>query len=552
MELNSVNTSTKDKSLDYYNYCAPALPAHSRNSLRSRLTLSSGQRAHKSAEILSPDSPDSGGLNYMKLSRLGPATVDTASDSDILSPPYASVDDFKVAVTNGSEQKKMKHRSASCDCLDDPGPQSQVSRENGRPDSLNAMYDKLGPLQDAINGTSSIYDSLSPSKNRYSSGSSSPDTNDDFYTDLTDPRTSYLRRTHKYEYIGVELESRGSDRSNSNSPIGMELPSDWTKSLPLGVKPVTRESRTRHTVTSGASGAKVSKTPRVTSSINSKKETKTLPRRKQLPLQESGGEQSSSDAEYSTVPVKPAIPVKPPSLSRKSSAEVTDAKLTANHSHVSQDRLSVGSLDAIPGSKRGSVFSSSSASSVELEAKTSSNTSIPDHIRREHSNSPSHRVTREDVAIMIRNGCSESPQDHTDSGARQQSTEPPPPIPRKAKTSQERLRASNSPPLPPRPQEQPRFTVPLPQAEFNFEKPPPPPRPKVLCPSYAAVTFANGESSPQVEHIIRSNRPSVRIAQMHGDVSYVAVDFEMTAGLQRTSEQVANHQREFFETKQQS
>ena len=528
MEL---NFSAKDKSLDYYNYCAPSLPAHSKAlSLRNKLTLSSGHRVlqstdalhtHKSAEILSPDSPDVGALHYSKLSRKR-VTTDSASDSDIVSPTYASVDDIKVTSADGDD-KKMKIRSASCDCLDTPELATQQAPQiSARPGSHGAMYDKLGPLRDAINRGTSVYDSLGPSnKDEYLSGSSSsPDPCDDPSLDHADQRTSYLRRMHKYEYIGVELENRGSERSDSGSPVGMEHPSDWTMSLPVGFcrqrEPAVRP---RSTVI---------------------KATKTLPRRKQLPLQEFGEEQNSSGSEYSTM-----NPARPPRLSRE---EAVNPKPSVNHS---QARSSVESVDSSESTKRESVFSNGSASSAELDVRASNSTL--EHVTREHSNSPSHRVTHEEVAIRIRNTRSESPQEHAGNPQPQSRGDGPPPVPKKGIPEKQ-----GSPPLPPRLQEQSRFTVPLPQAQFDFNKPPPPPKPKMLWPSpdlsYAAVTFTNGETPiySHVDPVIKSNRPSMKIAQTHVDVSYVAVDFEMTAGLQRTSEQVADEQREFFETKQQS
>lgn len=548
VELNS--NKTPDLSLDYYNYCAPKLPAHSNDSNKS-LTLSSGHRvlqsngvlhSHKSAEILSPDSPDPGAANYSKLSKIR-QTADTASDSDIPSPAYASIDDFNLKLDSvPSGEDKLKLRSLSCDCLDacEPTSKTQAAMISGRSDSHNAMYDKLTPL---ISANHSIYDSLGPSKDDLMSGSSSPDHSDD----PTDQKAIYLRRKHKYEYIDVEMENRSSDKSGSTSPIGMEHPSDWTSSLPVGF--VLRERCAPRTSVS--------------------KETKTLPRRKQLPLQESGGEQSSSETEYSTLKK-----VKPPRMSREYSVETPDSRakplpLSANLSRVSQARSSADSTEVISSSdstRRESVFSNGSNSSVELEAKHST---ALDHARREHSNSPSHRVTREDVAIRTKGA--ESPQDHTDS----QPQSPAPPIPKRGsaepslKSPPEKPKyptkpaVNGSPPLPPRSlepprsQEQPRFTVPLPQAQFDFFKPSPPPKPKVLCPSdlsYAAVTFSNGEKTiySHVDPVVGNSRPSIKISQTHSDVSYVAVDFEMTAGLQRTSEQVADHHREFFETKQQS
>lgn len=534
-----LNSSSKDKSLDYYNFCAANLPAHSKSqnkslSLRNKLTLSSGRKvsshssdallSHKSAEaLLSPDSPDA---PYNKLSKSRKHETDTASDSDIPLPAYASIDDLKLK-SDATADKKL---SSSCDCLDVYEPTKSLT--NGRPDPHNAMYDKLTPLQDEINGAKlGIYDSLSPNKDEVLSGSSSPDP-DDLSLDLYSLKANFLKRTHTYEYIDVDLENRKS-RSTSSSPTGMEHPLDWTKSL----QRLHRE-RSPH--------------------LSFSKETNTLPRRKQLPLQESPGEQIT-DAEYSTT--KKAMP---PRLSRESSVEMTDSPLKSvlrNFNRVSQARSSVDSMDmvssseSVSGARRESVFSSGSTSSVELDTKLSSTSTstAAEHLRQEHSNSPSHRVTREDVALR---GRAVSPQDEPQSP----SSDEPPPIPKKGlmepATHKAPAEKQGSHRPPPRPQE-PRFTVPLPRAQFDFVKPPPPPRPKVLCSSdlsYAAVTFANGENPvySEVDPAIRISRPSMTISQAHSDVSYVAVDFQMTEGLQRTSEQVADFHREFFETTQQS
>ena len=431
---------------------------------------------------------------------------------------------------------RLNRRSSSCDCLD-LHETTVDSLEPVRSGSQNAMYDKLSPLTD--NGVgSTVYDSLRPSREDLKSGSSSPDVADspmEMVNYSSDPRTSFIRRSHKYEYIDVDLENRGSEKSGSNSPNGMEHPSDWTSSLPSTL--VSRFERAKKQTRQSVS-----------------KETNTLPRRKQLPLQESTErDQSSSETEYSTVSKSRA-----PRLERDNSVEAIDSQVRhaphlASSSRKSQARSSVDSMELLssiestPESRRASVFSNGSTSSIEIEGKHHQDQSI----KREHSSSPSHRVTHEEVAIKTRS----EPSDLVTKTLSSDNQEPPP-VPRREPSSK-LSSTKGSPPVPPRLQE-PRFTVPLPQAQFDFIKSPPLPRPKVLCPSdlsYAAVTFANGDKPvyTQVEPAaVRSKRPSTKIQQIPGDVSYVAVDFEMTAGLQRTSEQVADHHREFFEFKQQS
>lgn len=539
-----LNTSSRDKSLDYYNFCAPTLPAHSTSStlsLRNKQTLTSGRKPRQSNDALTEASP-------MR------SEMDSGSDPNILSPPYASVKHLDLGAGT-SYGRKLKCRSSSCDCLDmrDPVAKNLATLSDERPESHNSMYDKLIPLADIRNpAKSSIYDSLGPSKEDVKSGSSSPDLSDSptERNFLHGRKINYLKKSHKYEYIDVDLESRGSEKSGSSSPIGMEHPADWTNTLPINL--------IHH---DGAKLVKKSTRPSFS------KETKTMPRRKHLPLQESDREQSSSETEYTSVKK-----IRPPRLSRENSGDPADqAKSTSifvNTNHKSQTRSSVESMelisstDSVPGSRRASVFSNGSVSSTELELKH--NHTASDHVKREHSNSSSHRGTHEETEIKTKNV---SPIDQIDTAVLQPNATEPPPIPKRTlsdaspkhseKSREKKGKVNNgSPPLPPRLQE-PRFTVPLPQAQFNFINPPPLPRPRVLCPSdlsYAAVTFASGETPvySHVEPVSRSNRPSIKISQIPGDVSYVAVDFEMTAGLKRTSEQVADHHREFFQTKQQS
>lgn len=513
-----LNCNTKEKSLDYYNFCAPKLPAHSNNqnkslSLRNKLTLSSGRKSLD--EVGSPDYADN------KDSTL--KHTQNSSGSPVgHSPAYASIDDFDLNLGGGPQKGSLKHRSSSCDCLE------VCDHNNDSPKLQDCTYDKLVPLDQGNTANVIVYDRLAPSKEGLKSSSSSPDPTDSLSTDVHQ-RSSYTRKAHMYEYIDGEMEERGSEKSRSSSPDGMEHPSNWTNSLPISMfrrknieadKKLSRQSLS--------------------------KETNTLSRRKHLPLQESV-ENKLFEAKCSSV-----TKVNPPRLSRESSVENyhSQEKLMTDSTRIIMP--SADSIELLSSTESVSKSRSGSASSAEQETKRFS---AVIQARREHSNSPIHRVTHEAVEIKKKTD--------TDFQSYPPSKDPPP-IPERETPSKDSLRgkrqvnckaANGSPPLPPRTQE-PRFTVPLPHAQFDFVKPPPPPRPRMLYSpgiSYAAVTFSNGDTTPtysHVEAVTNNQRSSVKVSQTASDVSYASVDFQMTAGLQRTSEQVADHQREFFETRQ--
>lgn len=503
-----LNSSSGDKSLDYYNFCAPKLPAHSTGqnktlSLQGGLTLSSVHKTLHSEKSRSLD-VDSELLSPVTQLPTLRDQVMSMSDSDILAPTYESIADFNQV------EGKLQQRSSSCDCLHDS---TENLLSDKRPESQNALYDKLIPQHT----DASIYDSLGPSREDLQT---SPDPAESLPLGIGIGRMSYYRMTHNYEDVDVEL--RHSDKSGSASP---EDPSDWTSSLPLSV--IHKDSRPK--------------------SMNLK-ETNTLSRKKQLPLQEEWFSAETSK-------------FRPPRLSREGSIDRQGKHVapSVNPNLKFQPRSSVDSMDVLSSTDSASVAkreSNGSASSAELETKSVSQI-VLDHMKREHSNSPIHRVTHEEVEIRMKHM-------HTDKPLSQPVAEPPA-IPKRGLSEvslisqpEAEIEEANrlrdiSPPIPPRPQE--RFTVPLPQTQFEFVKPPPPPRPKVLCPtelSYATVTFANGDTSLHVEPVMNNQRPFLTISQASSDVAYVAVHHGMTEGLRATSEQVADHHREFFETKQQS
>lgn len=480
-ELNS-----KDKSFDYYNFCAPKLPAHSKDhnktmSLRGKLTLSGGRKS-----VESPDYSDGSATERN-------SQLDSIGKPNAVSPAYVSIDDYKVQSNGIPHGGKVRHRrSSSCDCL-------EIVQSDGKPEVQDITYDKLVPIG-TVSATDALYDRLGPGK-KSKSESSSPDPTESLPTDSR--KAIYLRKAHTYELVDGETDERDSERSQSSSP---EHPLTWTSSLPVGTS----------------------------SHLCLSKETKTLPRRKHLPLQESE-EKNLFEANYNA-----KGKVRPPRLSRESSLDNSDARGSHTTANSSRTRFSVDS----------SEFLSSIESEPRQDSASSSGTDQSSLIntRREHSNSPIHRVTHEAVELKRKEAANAKLEMRSNTLDQ--------PLSEKQMSPKEKggKKSRGSPPIPPRTQE-PRFTVNLPHAQFDFNKPPPPPRPKMLFSpglSYAAVTFANGDSPAYapVDLASSNQRSLTKISQTGSDVSYASVDFQMTAGLQRTSEQVADHQREFFETKQ--
>ena len=540
-ELNT-SGNKENRSLDYYNYCAPNLPAHSNSqgagfSLRNKLTLSSARRNNiqsesafsdrDSMELLSPTTP--GEVGYSRIH----GQLKRIDNSKIYSSDYSEIEDFKSNLEPQTEKLKCR----SCDCLDSRGPASNnpVLLVDDRPESQSAMYDTLAPRSTI--GTSSqdgLYDSLEPYREELKSGSSSPDPYISLPSDIIGKNIK-LRREHNYEEIDAESEEKESGKSGSTSPV--EYPSIWTTSLPA--KFTYRNSTGR-------------KSPHP----KHLKETKTLSRRKNLPLQEPD-DQSCSETEQNAFPSEyTAIKkVRPPKLSR----ETVDFPKKPASSHSDRSRVEsqqqssfesnelVSSTDSVSGMTKELLFSNGSTSSGELDIKPN------DRTKPVRSHSPGQRVTHENVAIKTTPSHNVGGNNENDAAI---SIEPPPipqRMPMEGKSLQEATSANNTPPLPPKFES--RVTIPLPVKQYTF-KPPPPPKPRVLCPppetTYAAVTFANGEDSVPLNSspVIKGQRPSMRIAETSDNVPYVSVDFEMTAGLQRTSEEVADHQREFLQKQQ--
>ena len=522
-----LNTGKKqNRSLHYYNFFAPKLPAHfnsqkSTFGLRNKFTILSTSQKSLHSDSASSDH----------------------DSSELLSPTNSVGSRTKVSrchAHNSVTEGKLTRRSSSCDCLDSLNltaldPQLTVDE---RPESHNAIYDKLAPHFDLRKTTNYIYGE------DLKSGSSSPDMCESIpFNNVNrnyqyDRKVDCLKHGHKYEYIDVDLESKQSDVSGSTSSIGMEHPSDWTKSLPVSFD-YRQYSRTKV-----------------------RKETKTFSRRKHLPLQESDECTSSETSVQSVYSTKES----PPRLSKQQSVDIR-VKNTNRHDHKPQPISPVdsselaSSTESVSESNRESVFSNASISSGELDVKHSA---TPDHMKQERYNSPSYRVTHEQVSIKSKFNPRWSSTDETDSVPLQSSEDHCQPsqvtknglrkVSPHSESSLERQRdiKRDSSPLPPRSQDS-IFTVNLPKAQFNFVKPPLPPKPKVLNPSdssYTPITFVSGGKSVYSTvdpTLVKEKRKKISVAA--DSVPYVAVDFEMTAGLQRTSEQVADHQREYFHTK---
>lgn len=553
--------------LDYYNFCAPNLPAHSNNrsgalGLRNKFTLSTVQSPHfsrtpsdhDSTELLSPES---GAVEYSKMVPL--IAKHSGHDShEAFRTEISSVGHFKSS--NGT----TIGRSSSCDCLD-----SQCLTENtvlildDRPDSQNTLYDKLAPQNSSGHDAKNcMYDSLEPYQDGLKSGSSSPEISSNLPLDIVnkhfqyDRKVGYLQHGHRYDYIGIELEERQTSKSGSNSPDSMELPSNWTASLPLGI-----------------GHQKTMKMLDQPHRRYSNKVTNTQSRRKHLPLQDSG-KQISTDSECSRLDSDSRKP-RPPRLSRGDDAEgygVVAYKTRPLFVKQSQPGTSIDSLEfgsSIDSLSRDRLLSSGSHSSGELSMNSHH------HEKQDSVSSPVNTYeevlfskTDEELsrtALSVSGQMSSEPPEipmkspiKSASMARN-TPEPvnePPPLPKRSNSdsTSSKINNTSSPLLPPRPQD-PKFTVPLPQAQINFIRPPPPPRPRLLFSSgpdqfYTAVSFSDGteSSAPQRETSVKSPRPSIKLHQAY-DSTYASIDFQMTDGLQKTSEQVA---REYSESIQQA
>ena len=539
--------------MDYYNFCAPNLPAHSNSpigamGLRNKFTLSTVQSPlfpdtpsdHDSTEQLSPGNGLGGITEYSKLV-----------------PVVAGHNNHKTTrsnVSNTTALGSMKSRSSSCDCLDShSSTDTAPSALDSRSDSSSILYDRLAPQPSSAQlANTRMHDSLDAHKCTAKSASSSPDIlsnsiNKHFQYDR---KVDYLHREHLYDYIGVDLEAKPKSRSGSNSPIPM---GDWTDILPFGI------------------GRQKSK-----KSAESNKMTKTQSRKKHLPLQDSK-RQILIDSEQSKYD---------PDLIKSHSLEPSRQN-SEDGSRIVEHRSQP------PLVKQSIVHSLELGSSIESfshdQLSSGSNSSIDLNVNHHHNHHKKPEVlprtgTHGAVSLKSLTNKTEEESNAAQTSSNQTSDEPPPipkkqniksatmarnhhepvespPLPRRSNSeySGSSLRSqTNKGPndpcsyLPPRPID-PRFTIQLPQAQFNF-RPPPPPRPRVLCGSgtdqlYTAVSFSDGteSSAPQKELTTRVPPSLSKMPQSSELGSYVAVDFQVTAGLMKTSEQVALDHREYLE-----
>ena len=562
-EIASSASKRNGRPNEYYNFCAPNLPAHIKNrdantSLQNKFTISTLRSPHlsdtpsdhDSLELLSPDVGPATGADYSKM-------IPVTRNENL----SHNQDDSVVGEKSVDGAQGL---SSSCDCLVTGDMISVASLSEKRPDSQNALYDKLQPQR--TSNKQSMYDSLEPYKDNPKSGSSSPDANSSLtFSALSkwNQRSDYFRHIHNYEDIdGTEEDKQHGSRSGSHSPTKMELPSEWTSPLneELDQSRPTRE-KSHHI---------------------SWQVPNTQSRKKHLPLQDiqhvslksehvrHNSEFARHDSEHvlkESVRTKP----NPPKLSRGLSVDVSEINtykylpLTDKRGLQSQPRVSVDSLDSVDFS-RNRMVSSGSHSSLELN----SDGSHP-HEKTDTNNS-SIRISYEPVALKPSlKGINQSEQSsHHNSD--------PPPIPYRSSLSSKahvkeqvnmnlpsrrdcnsstskpqsiHKATDSSPLLPPRSHhDSSKISVPLPQAQFTF-KPQPPPKPRVLLnggggidPYYTPVSFLDGTKSllraPQRDTSVRAPRSKV-------PVDYASVDFELTKGLQKTSEQVALDHREYFE-----
>ena len=522
-ELASSSSKASSRPIDYYNFCAPNLPAHIKSrdtamniqnkfTLSTLLTPSSSDTPsdHDSTELLSPDGPRE--MEYSKIA--------TATQSRNISRECTKQNPVITTFKNSTSGTKV--RSSSCDCLVSEGNLSRANWLEQQPDPKNTLYDKL--LPQATKKPQSLYDSLEPHKDSPKSRSCSPDPSNPSASVRSWSRQSgYVRQIHNYEDIESQDEAQGS-RSGSHSPTRMELPSEWTLSVPAKQGESDQSKR-------------IAEKPRRLS----KQMPKSQPRKRHLPLQnfkqlshnpDDPRLSPADDFDVSQAKTKP----RPPRLSRAYSSEANSSKASTYAGIHSQLQSSAEE------SLHSTSYSQESTLPLDLINVSQASDENVTH-------KPSPLVTRQ----------------------MNQSTGPPP-IPSRLVVSNGKdhvtpasLHISDStPPLPPRSQhDSSKITVPLPQAQFNF-KPKPPPKPKVLMtggvagtdPYYTSVSFLDGTEScvPQREIPLRvpprdipARIPRTKVPVDSELGAYVSVDFELTKGLQRTSEQVASDHRAFFE-----
>jgi len=545
-ELASSSSKPSSRPIDYYNFCAPNLPAHIKSrdatmNMQNKFTLSTlltpslsdTQSDRDSTELLSPDGP-----SEMEYSKMAPASLSENISQEHTKQENPVITTFKRSI-NGT-----KVRSSSCDCLVSEGNSSRINWLERQPDTKYDLYDKL--LPQATTKPQSLYDSLEPYRDSSKSRSCSPDpssTNSSTAITNWNKQSGYVRQVHNYEDIDSQDEAQQGSRSGSHSPTRMELPSEWTASVSVKQE---EPDRSRSIV----------ERPRRLS----KQMPKSQPRKRHLPLQN----------------------LKQPSLNLR-----VNSKLATNDSNVSQANTTISkphpprlsrelSLDA-------SSFTPVSKASGSAQIHHSQLQSSVESFHSTATNSQDSTLPQPQSSLDLHPGLSNSSQVSDDNVTHKptplvtrqmnQSSEPPPipsrPVMSKSNGKDHATSATlpisdSSPPLPPRSQlESSKISVPLPQAQFNF-KPKPPPKPKMLKaggvagadPYYTSVSFLDGteSSTPQREIPLRvppRNIPA-RIPRTKAPVdpelgTYVSVDFELTKGLQKTSEQVASDHRAYFE-----
>ena len=557
-ELATSASKEGGRQLDYYNYCAPNLPAHCSGQsntmgLRNKFTLCTVQSPifsdtpsdHDSTEFLSNE--NGMGINAAEYSKLVPLIAKRGGTG--------SQEGFRPA--SGSSAFKsidaMKFRSSSCDCLASYSSTDSAESAQNISDTQQVLYDRLAPQTASGHSTDQgMYDNLEPYKDCAKSESSSPEnSSSSISSDAVNKhfqynrKSGYLRHEHQYDYIPVDKKLVS--RSDSNSPEN----SNWIASLPFD----NGRQKSKRSIEQDSRGASI-------------KATISQSRKKQLPLQVSA-KLVSTDSERGRFN-SDRDRSRPPKLTRED--------------HV--DGGEVMSHKTLPVTVKRNLASLQPRSSAQSLDLGSSMDSSHDHLSSgSYSSGENHRkqepmvriVTYKDMAAKSSSMIEEVSR-ATSSVSIHMPSDEPPPLPKKMPSKSASVRNSKElvcelPPLPrranseslakvtngscdsptslhPRSHDPAMFTVPLPQAQFNF-RPQPPPRPKVLSGAiadqcYTAVSFSDGtESSTTQRHMpVRSSGLSKNFQS--SEFSYVAVDFEMTAGLQKTIDQVASHHREYF------
>lgn len=375
------------------------------------------------------------------------------------------------------------------------------------------FYDSLIPLPDSKDKISEVYDRLSPLPRSQKSDSSSPEPVLSPTGSLLQLGPAYTRKMHlthhphKYEYIDVDLEHSG----ESGSSDGVFSPNNMMEHPLMWMSPGSNN-------TSQLESNKASSNSKSRVAI---KQTKSHPRKKQLPLQTTQ-EESTGDVQSSLslqISSEDVLPTPRKSKSRMNNGHIKSSTLVLAHQSSSSDESSFELIPNISDRLRKGVVSPSYTPNEDDGSKTTS-AQVDELVPQSPPPIPSRSGSDGDIHV----------------------SQKPKSVPRPASSFE-------TPPLPPRPQ---HHKVPLPPVHIDIDKKPLPPKPKVLCipdnanKKYVSLTFDNVDlvdfddnnySTVNINQPLKVNQPIADHSNEDDRVSYSAVNFPVTDALHSTIRQ---------------